>query len=236
MAAICSCSDLTNLSDRQGIINWENGETIVPAEDEHLSEEARSRYRTDAEKLSLRYVNETAPDQIEIPGELVDLFYHGLIHIVNSDHEKAVNVTQESPVHATQPASPYTIMVMVDTSAAASWLDFWRKGKTRTGNPGVDELTDRFNYTLDDYSELTSMPKSMAILRTDRLLNGYATGRLFKELNDIKGAYPIPVLYTGFIRDIEAEVFKNHLIYTFIFEGTSADFKVYKDGRVEFVD
>ncbi len=231
--SICACSDVTNFSGQE-VIDWINDDTIAPAGDDHLSEEERSWYLTDAEKLSLRYIDEIDTDKIEIPQELVDLFYNGLIHIVNSDHEKAIKVTREQPIHATQPASPYTIMIMVDTVAASSWLNAWRNGETGTGNLNIDKIIDKYGYVLDNYSELTSMSNSMAIFLTDRLVNGYATGNLLKKVPSIESAGPIPVFYTGFIKDIEVQVFDEYLLYTFV--GGNAAFRVFKNGTVEFVE
>jgi hypothetical protein len=214
---------------------------MIEADDSFLSEEKKEWYRIDAKKLSLKYLNDADPDRIDIPVELVDLFYHGLIHIYNSDLEQARLVTRESPVHATQPHSPYEIMVSVDTDAASGWLNNWRNEQTETGELKIDELIETFDYILIRYSELTSSPRSIAILRSVRLLNDFATGRRFEQHAAVEHAGPVHVLYAGFRRDIEAEVLADHIFYEFIgIKDTSTliryKFKVFGDGWVEFVE
>ncbi len=70
----CDMLETSGSADR---IDWEDGEQIIPADDQHLDEETRTLYQKDAEKLAVRYINETEPDRTDIPEELIDLLYNG---------------------------------------------------------------------------------------------------------------------------------------------------------------
>lgn len=234
---ITSCGDITGSSDTSASINDEG---IVPADDQHLSKEQRARYLQDAEKLAVRYINDKDSTQTGIPGNLVDLLYNGLIHIVNSEHPKAKEATEEYSVHARNPGNPRGIVVFADTTAP--WLDAWREGKTETGNEEIDKLIDQFNFTLADYNELSNtLPTSMATLESDHAINVFAAGHLFGELEGIEHAGP-DQLTDG--NDINILFFDDHLRY--IYEYGFGDcpsgcisrhmwsFNVSRNGTVEF--
>lgn len=228
-----SCGEITSSESAKQMLKWQNLE-MAKAEYGFLSDKKKEWYRTSAEKISLKYVNEIEPEQIEISHELADLFFHGLIHIYNSDLPEAYRVTRESPIYATQPHDPYEILVFADTVVASSWLDNWRDEQTKTGDTLIDNLIEKFDYTLVRYSELANiLPRSLATLRSDRLLNGYATGRKFEEHPAINSAYPEPVYFTQFASDIEAEVREDHIYYEFI--GSQYNFKVYGNGSVNVI-
>lgn len=213
---------------------------MAPAEDQHLNEELKKAYRTDAEKLAIRYINDRDSTQAEIPEELINFLYNGLIHLVNADHPKAQEATQKFQVHARTPASAREILVFVDTTA--SWIDNWREGQTETGHDRLDDLIAQYNFTLTEYNELTNvLPTAMAALSSNRPINVYAVGRLFEEVDDVEHAgadsitdgSDIKVLFFGdYLRftlelgfgDCPSGCINRHLWH----------FKVYKDGSVEF--
>jgi len=237
IASSCTVVGDSGTADR---FDWQNGESIVPANDELLSSEQRQLYRKDAEKLAVRHINELDSTQTEIPQKLVDLLYKGLVHIALSNDPKAKDVTETYNVHARMPVSPREIIVEADTTA--EWISAWRNEITKTGNKELDTLIEQFNFTLVEYRELKHvLPTAMATLRSDQVINGYAVGRLFERLEDIESAgYD----YVTDGSDIRVIFFENHLQY--IYEYGFGDcpsgcignhrwkFNVYKDGDVVF--
>lgn len=239
---ISSSCDVVGNSDNDDNIDWKDFGELVPADDELLSDEQRAAYRQDAEKLAVRYINEEDSTQTEIPEELIELYYHGLAHIALSDHEKAVEATQEFEVHAREPVHPREIIVQVDTTA--SWIDAWRNEMTETGNSEIDAFLEEYNFTLIEYSELANvLPTAMATLRSDRAINGYAVGRQFEDYDDIESAGPDGVTDGS---DISVLFFDNRLRYTFEYgfgdcpagciNRHSWKFDVNRDGTVTFVE
>lgn len=180
---------------------------IVSAEDGSLSEEVRSAYRHDAEVLAVRHIIGQDPDQIEIPPLLTEALYNGLIHIVNSDEEAAVELTEKHPVHAANPA-PRRLLVFADSTA--DWLSAWRKGETLTGQEAIDALIDEYDFRLAAFNETGSV---MGTLRSGRPLNLEAVGRRFEEVATIVRASPDNLLVSK--SDIRVLFFADRLRYTF---------------------
>lgn len=238
------CNQLTG-SESDGLAsspNLADGETIAQADDQHLSEEQRTLYRRDAEILSVRYINEKDSTQTGIPETLINTLYNGLIHIVNSTHPKAEEVTQTYTVHARNPGPPREVLVFADSTAP--WVDTWRNRITKTGNPEIDDLIDRFDFTLIAYNELANtLPTVMTTLRSSRALNVFAVGRLFQQLDEIDQAHPNFLLGDG--NEIRVLFFDDHLRYTFEYGFGDCPagcisrhiwkLKVYRDGSVEFL-
>ncbi|NGP75002.1 hypothetical protein G3570_00035 [Balneolaceae bacterium YR4-1] len=242
MVLMLTASSCTVIGDSGGgsPIDWENGEGIVPADDESLSSEQKERYQLDAEKLAVRYINDRNSTQTEIPQELTDLFYNGLVHIVLSDLPESDEVTETYEVHAHEPAQPHEILVQVDTTA--SWIDAWRNETTETGYTELDDLVEQFGMTLTEYRELEqALPVALATLRADRVINGHAVGRLFEELEDIESAGYDPITDGS---DIRAILLEDRLRFTFEYSFGDCpagcignhrwNFEVFKDGSVAF--
>lgn len=234
-----SCTDLTGSSESPENSDFQTDIQILPADDEQLSEEQKTLYLLDAEKLAVRYVNNKDSTQTEIPQSLIDLFYNGLVHIVNSEHPKA-NEVAALGVHARIPVSSREILVIADTTAP--WIDAWRNGTVETGSPEIDQLIEQFNFSLVQYRELENVsPTSTTTLRSNRPINIYAVGRLFSELDYIKGAGP-DLITDG--SNLSVLFFEDYLRYTFEYGFGDCPagcinrhiwhFRVYKDGTVEF--
>lgn len=237
---IASACEVVGDSGSAGPIDWQNGENIIPANDESLSSEQRERYQMDAEKLAVRHINEMDATQTEVPQELVELYYNGLAHIALSDHPKAVEVAQTYKVHARMPANPREILVQADTTAP--WIDAWRNGTTETGYAELDALVDQFDLTLTEYREFEqTLPVAMATLRSGRVINGHAVGALFDELEDIESA-GYDLVTDG--SDISAVIMEGHVQFTFEYGFGDCpagcigkhrwNFEVYRDGSIEF--
>lgn len=239
---LCACSgaDRTTGALDGASVSWE-GFTMARASDQNLSNGRMSKYRKDAEKLAVRFINNRDSIQTKIPEALINLFYNGLIHIVNADHPEAEEATDpEYEVHALTPPDPRALSVGVNTGAP--WLDAWRKGNTETGNEEVDDLLNEFDLTLVDYHEFASSPTANATLQSEYAINVYAVGRLFEQIPYIDYA---TAQIVGDGSDIKVLLFDNHLRYTleYGFGDCPAGcinrhkwtFKVFRDGHVEFV-
>lgn len=236
----CSAPTEGTTAADAGPLSWEE-HTMARAHDANLSEERRSRYRKDAEKLAVRYINNRDSTQTEIPPELVNLLYNGMIHVVNADLPEANEATNpDYKVHALTPPQPRAVVVYVDTTAP--WLDAWRDSTTQTGNGDIDELLSRFDFSLSEYQQFESSDTGIAKLRSDRPINGYAVGRLFESLEYVKRAGPEQVTDGS---DISVLFFDNYLRYAFVYRWGDCPsgcinqhawhFKVYEDGRVAFI-
>lgn len=241
LISACSGTDMsTNAVGDSASIGWE-GIEMVAADDQSLSNDRKTKYLMDAEKLAVRLINNRDSTQTRIPDALINLFYNGLIHIVTADHPEAQEATDpEYQVHARTPADPRALIVYVDSSAA--WTDAWKNSDTQTGNTDVDELLNEFNLTLMEFNDSESSANDAATLHSEYAINGYAVGRLFKQLEDISSAGP-PVVTDG--SNIEVLLFEDHLRYTLEYRYGDCPsgcinqhewtFKVFVDGNVEFV-
>ncbi len=235
------CSDPLGISDGNDSIDWRNGESIPPVESPELSEKEKQKYRTDAEKLAVRRVNQLDSSQTDIPEKLVDHLYNGLVRIATSEHPKAKEVIEEYPVHALIPAHPREVLVRVNRSA--SWIEAWREGTTETGQPHIDSLIHRFDFTLAEFREPENASgATMGTLQSDRPVNGMAVGERFEQHEDVLYAGPDGVIGPT---DIIVGYFDNYLQYTFKYGWGDCPsgcihehvwhFTVNVDGTVEFV-
>lgn len=238
-----ACDGITGGSESaRSLADEANSFSVASAGDDELSEEQQLLYRQDAERLAIRFINGRDSTQTDIPETLIQNLYNGLVQIVISDHEKANEVTETYEIHARAPGPPREVLVEADS--AAPWVDAWRNGDTETGNAEVDELIDRFDFSLAEFRELThTLPAVMAILRSDRAINIFAAARLLAELPDVNDAYPNSVTDGN---EISVLFFDDHLRYTFEYgfgdcpsgclNQHTWKFKVFTDGTVEFIE
>lgn len=237
----CSGTDRgTNATGDSAFISWE-GLSMAQANDQDLSNERKTEYRLDAERLAVRFTNNRDSTQTKIPSALGNLFYNGIIHIVNASHPEAEEATNpDYDVHALTPPDPRGFEVSVDTAAA--WIDAWREGTTQTGNDEVDNLLAQFDLSLFEYHELENSSIARAYLRSDYAINVYAVARLFEEIEDIEGS---GTEIAGDGSDMTVLFFDDHLRYTLEYgygdcpSGCTNrhkwNFRVFEDGSVEFI-
>ena len=237
----CSGTDRgTNAASDSAFVSWE-GFSMAQANDQDLSNERKTKYRLDAERLAVRFINSRDSTQTEIPSALETLFYNGVIHIVNATHPEAEEATNpDYDVHALTPPDPRGFEVSVDTTA--SWIDAWRESTTQTGNEEVDNLLEQFDLSLFEYRELENSSIARAFLRSEYAINVYAVARLFEEIKDVE-ASGTEVIGGG--SDITVLFFDDHLRYTLEYgygdcpSGCNNrhkwNFRVFEDGSVEFI-
>jgi len=183
-----SCDNVLDSGDDAPPVDWENGQTIVEADDEHLSETEVQEWRKSAVELALRTISETDSTKTEIPSELIDLYYNALIHVVNSGIGEAEKATSELEIYARERMKHGEVLVIPDIEASSEWLDAWRSGATETGFEPVDELLERFSLELSSYSEPGNQSYGMALLRTDELLNPLGLAAEFLQVEGISNS------------------------------------------------
>lgn len=128
LLALNGC-DLTNSNSLSNRTGWELGPEIIAGPEEELTEEQQNSYRADAEKLAIRYVNNSDSTETSVPDKLVENLYNGLIHIATSGLQKAKEVTDKFQIHARVPSHPRQVVVHVDTTA--KWTTAWKMKKHR---------------------------------------------------------------------------------------------------------
>ena len=168
---LLSCNELISPVDGDNPLDWENGDAIEDADDNHFSESELERFQNNAEILAVEYILDAHPDQAEIPNELVDLFYNGLVHVANSSHPEAEKVMDQKSIDARGTYAMREILVNADTTESADLLDSWREKEAMTGKPAVDDIIVEYDISVKAYSELKSMPYAMVTMQTEELLN-----------------------------------------------------------------
>ncbi|MFH5830875.1 hypothetical protein [Halalkalibaculum sp. DA384] len=241
---ICVLSTCDGLLDstnsRLDTIDWREGAEIVPAPEDSLSAELQQAYRQDAEKLAIRYVNNSDSTETAIPSPLIDRIYNGLVHVAASGHPKANEVTEDYQIHAQMPSHPRQVVVHVDTTAP--WIGAWKNGAPDTGNEQIDMLMEEFNLEPVSYQAVESTPNAEVKLQSDKAINVFAVGRQFRTLDYIVNAGSEGITDGN---EIDVLFFSNHLryYYTLGFGDCPSGcinshvwvFDVYSDGTVQFV-
>lgn len=240
-----SCDNLLDTGDQiEPPLDWENGQGIVEAEDGHLSEEVTDKWMKSAQELAIRAVRADDSTRTDVPDELVEMFYNGLIHVVNSGTEKAREVTEEYAIGARPEFMHGEILVYPDTVAADSWLDAWRAGETETGQSSVDELTAQYNFSLSSFSEKGGQPYASAKLTTADLLNIPAVAVKFNNIEEISMAGANYLVGDG--NDILADIRDTHVGFRYELRWGDCpaecinshywEFNVTSEGSVQFID
>ena len=239
---LLSCYDLVSPADGDRSLDWERGDAIEDADDNHFSESELERFQSNAEILALEYILDAHPDQPEIPNELVDLYYNGLIHVANSEHPEAEKVLNKKSIEARGTHVIREIIVNADTTEAVELLENWREKEAMTGNSDVDDIIAEYNISVKGYSELKSMPYAMVTMQTEELLNVLPIAKKFEQVDGITSAGPNGIAGDG--STILAEMMDDHLRLQFVYGWGDCpagcinkrywDFNVYQDGTVEF--
>lgn len=208
-----ACTNVLDTVSPSGYFDLE----LAKAHDGKLNQETRARLTLSAEKLGARFMREHDPTRPEIPIEVIDFFYNGLVHIANSELKAAKQVTKTYEIEAWQPGDPRELLVF--TNSTPAWTDAWEDGNTWTGNSVVDSLMNRYGLSLHRYHEFYASPGAAVQLRSNKAWNMHAVGgRFMAEIAEIDAAgFNIPVALPGTPSDIKAEATSDYLEYTFTF-------------------
>lgn len=244
-ALFTSCEGLTNSGGVQNPIEWDDSPGIVEAEDGNLPGSVKSEWEKSARELALRAVIEQDSTMLEVPGNLVQTFYNGLIHILKSGMPQAEQAAEEFRVRARPAFKHNEVLVYPDTSEASNWLSAWRNGETFTGNSSIDELIEKYELTLKNYSELQSQAVAMAVLQSARFVNPIPIANDFARLSVIYNSYTGVNMLIGDGSDIKADVRQNTVWYRFEYGWGDCpagcisrhfwEFSVNADGDIDFL-
>lgn len=214
-ALFTSCEGLTDFGGVQSPIEWEDGPGIVEAEDGNLSDSVKNEWKESARELALRAVIEQDSTMLEVPENLIRTFYNGLIHILKSGTPEAELAAIEFGVRARPAFKHDEVLVYPDTSEASDWLNAWRNGETLTGNSSIDELIEKYELTLRNYSELQSQAVALAVLRSARFVNPIPIANDFAKLPVMSDSYTGVNMLVGDGSDIKADVRQTSVRYRF---------------------
>ncbi len=174
------------------------------SDDSQIPDSIKSLYKNDASRLSLRYLSDTQDLNelpIEIPENLVQMFYTSLIRLYNSTALPGINfICSESPIH-TFPNPEMTILI-VTVDSTAGWVVEWQKGNSITGEENVDTLVMKYDLTVKHVTGFIG--NYMAILTSSKNLNLYALAKKFEDIAGVK--YSHPEAYGGSGNDIQTMV------------------------------
>lgn len=242
---ISSCEALTDSIDIQTPIEWRESPGIVEADDGNLPDSVKNEWKKSAQELALRVVIEQDSTILEVPENLIQTFYNGLIHILKSGIAEAEQATEEYSVRARPAFKHSEVLVYPDTVKASGWLTAWRNGDSLTGNFSVNELIEKYELTLTSYNELQSIPVAQAVLQPARFVNPIPIANAFAELPEMPDSYTGVNILIGDGSDITAELRETSVYYRFEYGWGDCpagcishhfwDFSVSADGDVEFL-
>lgn len=238
-----SCNEITSFGADDVPLDWENGESIIQADDSNLSSSLRDRLQHSAEVLAVEYILGEDSTRISIPDKMVELCYNGLVHVANSTYAEAKEVIYEKSINARPSFRLNEVLVFPDTTEAVELIKSWQKNEPLTGNSEVDALINEYGFSIDSFSELRSMPYAMVTMETDTLINVLPVAKKFEPINGITNAGANFIMGDG--STIQAEIKEDHLLLQFVYKwgdcpagcinSSSWKFNIYKDGTVEVV-
>lgn len=238
-----SCENITSPVSSLHSEGWQDIPEVREGDDGFLTDSVKAEYMRSAEELAVQLIIESDPNQIEIPDSLIQVLYNGLIHVVNSGLEQAQDVTTEYRIQARPQFARGEILVNVDTTGA-DWLDNWRNGIVETGVEQIDQLINTYEMGLKSYSELHSMPRAMAVLKTARQINPLPVAEQFAEIPTLSGAELNYMDGDG--NTIKVKVEPGAILYRFEYAWGDCpagcinrhfwEFSVDENGDVQFID
>lgn len=222
---------------------WFLGYVMRRADDSRMSDSLKTLYSEDAAYLALREIHRDEAlktSLVEVPDDLIHLFFSGLVHIYNA-HSLAArdSVISMFEIHSLPYPELHSLIVAVDTTK--DWVRSWKEGRRLTGNATIDDLMLRYRLDLDRYYTWPSS-HDVAVLETSDPLNVLALAPLFDAVAGVIYAEPNGTCCDG--NDITAGIGNDHVGYEFSLgwgdcpAGCIArhnwKFSVRYDGKVEF--
>lgn len=179
---LVSCEGLTGTGGEGPPLNWEEGPAIVEADDSQLTDSTREEWKMSARELALRYILETDSTNTEVPEKIIDTYYNGIIHILNSGLDPAAEAAEEFDVRARPTFVHKQVLVFPEQNESSEWLNAWRNGKTETGIAEIDDITDTYQLSVGSFSELESQPYAMVTLEAAEFINPKPAVMAFRGL------------------------------------------------------
>lgn len=174
-----------NLTEVEYINKWTKDKQIVPANDFSIHDSIKILIREDAARIALRDVHsdlESKQSLVTLPQELVDFYYHGLIHVYNASSLAARDsVFNIYKIHTFRSPETHSIIVSVDTTK--SWVQKWRMGQRLTENPQIDALMINYDLQLINYYNWSFL--HAVILESVNPINIFALGKKFQSIDGV---------------------------------------------------
>lgn len=190
-------------------VQLDSGPSMLIADDSKLPSEEQDYLEEISEQLAVAHVYDHNPEQVEIPGKVIDYFYNGLVHLYNSNLPEAVEITDNHHLIVTSPSSAREIILWIRDQKP--WVENLKETGDSTGVPEIDELISRFHMSLVDYREYSiGEMEGSAKLRSDEPVNVFAAGELFTDLPHIEFAGTD--LFTSGGRDVTATAHDDYLL------------------------
>ena len=198
---LASCEVL----DTDGL-DWTNRKIITSPDDSQIPSSIKKLIHTDAATLALRDVikdPEAKYNLVEIPADLIEIYYRGLIHIYNA--KKHPPYDKISSIHVFPSPNVTGIVVMIDTTY--EWTKSWKRGDRLTGNASIDSIMEKYNL------QLNSCYYDLAALYSLRSINTYALSKKFEGIDGVR--FSELNGYMGDGNDIQAVINESHILYVF---------------------
>lgn len=186
--------------------NWTKDKVITSPDESNISDSIKILIKIDAATLALRDVikdSELKYQLLEIPPDLIELYYRGLIYIYNTMKYPPYN--KLNGIHVFRNPPVFSIAVLFDTSYA--WTKAWKRGERLTGNPQIDALMENYNL------QLSYCCYDAASIFSFNPINTYALSNKFLGIPGVRISEPN--FYMGDGADIKAEIKDIYLLYVF---------------------
>lgn len=207
----------------------------------NFPDSSHNLYREDASRLALReifLIGSSDTGKVEIPEDLVNTIFNGLLHIYDSESAASDSVFRLYLIHTFRFPPMHGLLVSVDSTK--EWVKSWRDGNRLTGNRRIDGIMDKYELELDSYYK---WPWShTAVLFSEKPVNLIALASLFRQADGVN--YSEPNYYNFYRDDITAEDNGSHWEFTFSVGWGDCPagcikrhfwkFNVHPDGTVEY--
>jgi hypothetical protein len=215
---------------------------IKAGDDSLIPDSVKTEMREDAARLTLNdvYSNPTQKENLIIlPGDIVESYYRGFVHIYNAENLPARDsVVEKYKIHTIH--VPQTHFLIVAFDSTKEWAQEWKNGHRLTGNQQIDFLMETYGLELSEYY---SFPWHHAVkLFSVKPLNIYALSKKFEPIEGVIYAEPMGVCCDG--SDIKGGI-EDYIRYEFSYKWGDCPagclyshywfFHVKFDGTVEFI-
>lgn len=174
-----------NLTEVEYVSKWTKGKQIVPGNDSSIPDSIRILLKEDAARIALRDVHsdlESKQSLVTLPQELVDFYYHGLIHVFNVTFLTARDsVFDIFKIHTFRRPETHSLIVAVDSTK--NWVQKWRIGQRLTENPQIDALMINYDLQLINYYNWSFL--HAVVLESVKPINIYALGKKFQSIDGV---------------------------------------------------
>ena len=220
---------------------WKNGFTIPDGNDSNLSDSLKSVYKADAEHLALRDIHSVESEKnslVEIPGELINMYYSSLIHVYNKYYGVKGLIGAVCNIHVFP--EPETHRLLVSADMTKQWVKNFLGGNSVTGYKAFDDLVATYKLKQTQVGTFSNI----IVLYSENALNILALSNLFKNLDGVNFTEPDGIVGDG--NDIKSEVNRNQLNLTYYLKWGDCPagcishhywkLRLDRMGNVEFID